>query len=91
MTELQKALQPTRGWNPITINRMDSRVANFRCQNCGTLQGIGTRDMQAEFEHHCPVCGLTMVFNRKPRKLPQAQLDALAKQMLPPGGFTKEG
>jgi DNA-directed RNA polymerase subunit RPC12/RpoP len=79
---LTKALAATMGWNPITINRTNNQVANFRCQNCGTLQGIGTRDMQSEFEHKCPVCGLRMCFNRKPHKLDGRQQEANKRSML---------
>jgi hypothetical protein len=79
---LQNALAPTAGWNPITINRMDNKVANFRCAQCGTLQGIGTRDMQSEFEHKCPVCGLGMVFNRKPKRLDGRQQEANKRMQL---------
>jgi hypothetical protein len=76
---LENALAPTGGWNPFQVN---NKVANFRCAQCGTLQGIGTRDMQGEFENKCPVCGLNMVFNRKPRKLDGRQQAANKRTML---------
>jgi len=79
---LSNALSQTGGWNILAPSKKDNRVANFRCQNCGTLQGIGTRDMQSEFEHKCPVCGLCMVFNRQPRRLDGRQQAANKRMML---------
>lgn len=76
---LERALAPTGGWNPI---QFDNSVAKFRCAGCGTLQGIGTRDMQSEFENKCPVCGFNMVFNRKPKRLDGRQADANKRFMV---------
>lgn len=64
-TRLQRALEPTLGWNPFIVQ---DRVVRFRCMNCGTLLGIAPRDMQGEFEHKCPICGHVHVFNRRPKR-----------------------
>jgi hypothetical protein len=80
-TRLQDALNKTMGWNPLHV---ENKVARFRCQNCGTLLGIASRDMAGEFENKCPVCGLTHLFNRKPRGLPAEQIAAI-EQMFPSG------
>jgi DNA-directed RNA polymerase subunit RPC12/RpoP len=62
---LARALRPTRGWNPLMKGK---KVVRYRCNSCGTLLGVGSKDMEGEFENKCTVCGLVMVFNRKPKR-----------------------
>lgn len=82
---VRRALAPTGGWNPLTVNQKDNKVARFRCAGCGCLQGIGFRDMQGEFENRCPVCGHIMVFNRPSHKLDGRQQAANRRMLLGSG------
>lgn len=62
---LEEALRPTGGWNPFY---KIGKAYRIRCGNCGCLMAIAPKDMQGEYEHKCPVCGQTHVFNRKPKR-----------------------
>lgn len=62
---LYKALEKTRGWNPVL--RAGSAV-RFRCMNCGCLIAVAAKDTQGEWEGKCPVCKHVHVVNRHPER-----------------------